>query len=133
MQGRCANRNPNGADLADWYWAMTGRYFACQGNTLVERKVITDMAAAYEDTEGSFADRMIAALLAADKAGGDRRGRLAAGIRIAKKGVPGYWFELYVDKSDDAVAGLARKYDQLEHEAKGKWGREKLPGLLQTS
>jgi uncharacterized Ntn-hydrolase superfamily protein len=76
------------------------------------------MARAYEQTQGSLADRLMAALVAGDKTGGDHRGRLAAGMRIAKKGVAGYGLELYVDKSDDAVTELARKYADLEHEAK---------------
>jgi len=43
-----------------------------------------------------------------------------AGIRIAKTGVEGYWLELYVDKSDDAVVELGQQYADLKHEAKGK-------------
>jgi uncharacterized Ntn-hydrolase superfamily protein len=61
---------------------------------------------------------MMASLAAGDRAGGDHRGRLAAGIRIAKEGVKGYWLELYVDKSNDAVVKLAKKYAALKHEAK---------------
>jgi uncharacterized Ntn-hydrolase superfamily protein len=72
------------------------------------------MAAAYEDTQGSLADRLMAALVAGDRAGGDHRGRLAAGIRVVKQGVDGYWLELQVDKSDDAVADLARKYEKMK-------------------
>jgi uncharacterized Ntn-hydrolase superfamily protein len=62
----------------------------------------------------------MAALVAGDTAGGDHRGRLAAGMRVAKEGIEGYWLELYVDKSDDAVADLANDYAALDHEAKGK-------------
>ncbi len=116
--GRAANRNPSQADPGGAYWgAMSGRYYACQGNTLTGRQVIVEMARAYEETSGSVADRLMAALVAGDKAGGDHRGRLAAGIVVAKPGVPGNWFELYVDKSDDAVAELARRYAATEHEA----------------
>ncbi len=53
--------------------------------------------------------------------GGDHRGRLAAGIRVAKQGVKGYWLELHVDNSKDAVIELAKKYVELKHEAKGDW------------
>ena len=120
MAGRAANRNPANADPSGWYWgAMSGRYYACQGNTLAGRKVVTEMARAYEETKGSLADRLMAALVAGDRAGGDHRGRLAAGIRVAKRGVKGYWLELRVDKSDDAVAELARRYAKLKHDAKG--------------
>ncbi len=120
-QGRVAVHNPVDAPPSSRYWgAMTGRFYSCQGNTLAGRQVIVAMATAYEDTRGTLADRLMAALVAGDRAGGDHRGRLAAGIRVAKPDVEGYWLQLYVNKSDDAVNELARKYSQLEHEAKGK-------------
>jgi len=128
MRGRAANRNPANADPSGiWWGAAAGRYYACQGNTLVGPDVIFAMAKAYEQTEGSLADRLMAALIAGDCAGGDHRGRLAAGIRVAKAGVEGCWLELYVDKSDDAVADLAKKYAALDHEAKGAWPGARLP------
>jgi uncharacterized Ntn-hydrolase superfamily protein len=117
MSGRAANRNPAKADPSGvWWGAVSGKYYACQGNTLVGREVIFAMARAYEETQGSLADRLMAALIAGDRAGGDHRGRLAAGIRVAKKGLEGYWLELYVDESQDAVIDLAKKYAALEHE-----------------
>ncbi len=128
MQGRTAVHNPTNAGVDSRYWgAMTGRYYSCQGNTLTGRSVVVEMAAAYEDTDGSVADRLMAALIAADCAGGDHRGRLAAGIRVAKKGVEGDWLSLHVDESDDAVLELAKKYAELEHEAKGAWRGGQLP------
>ncbi len=125
MQGHAANRNPSNADPSGIYWgAMSGRFYACQGNTLTGREVIVAMAKAYEETEGSLTDRLVAALVAADCAGGDHRGRLAAGVRVAKTGHEGHWFELYVDESDDAVMDLLKKYVEMEHEAKGDWTRQ---------
>jgi len=111
MKGRAANRNCWDADPSGWWWgSMAGRGYACQGNTLVGREVITEMARAFEETEGTLADRLIASLVAGDRVGGDHRGRLAAGIRVCGTGVEGYSLELQVDKSDDAVAELARLY-----------------------
>jgi uncharacterized Ntn-hydrolase superfamily protein len=128
MEGRAANRNPAKAGSSSAYWgAMSGRYYACQGNTLTGRAVIVAMAKAYEETKGSLADRLMAALIGGDCAGGDHRGRLAAGIRVAKRDVKGYWLELQVDKSDDAVIELAKKYAELKHFAKGEWRGGKLP------
>ena len=128
MSGRAAVHNPTQATARSRYWgAMTGRFYCCQGNTLAGREVITAMAEAYEDTKGSLTDRLMAALIAGDCVGGDHRGRLAAGIRVGKKGVEGHWLELYVDKSDDAVVELAKKYAQTEHDSKGSWRGGKLP------
>jgi len=118
--GRTAQQNPARADGPSLWWgSAAGRYYACQGNTLAGRKAVAAMARAYEQAQGSLADRLMAALAAGDEAGGDHRGRLAAGIRMAKVGVQGDWLALYVDESADAVADLARAYEGLEHEAKG--------------
>jgi uncharacterized Ntn-hydrolase superfamily protein len=122
MQGRSAQHHPVGAGKNSNYWGgSSGRFYVCQGNTLTGREVVAGIAKAFEDTKGSLADRLLAALLAGDCAGGDHRGRLAAGIRVCKKGVDGYWLELHVDKSDDAVIELARQYADLKHDAKGEW------------
>ncbi|MDA1052551.1 MAG: DUF1028 domain-containing protein [Planctomycetota bacterium] len=121
-QGRTAVHNPTAAGQNSYYFgAMTGRHYTVQGNTLTGREVIVAMAEGYEDTQGSLADRLMAALIAGDCAGGDHRGRLAAGIRVAKPGVEGDWFSLYVDESDDAVVELLRKYAETKHDAKGDW------------
>jgi uncharacterized Ntn-hydrolase superfamily protein len=122
MQGRAAVHNPTTAPERSRYWAaMTGRYYCCQGNTLAGRKVVTEMARAYEETESTLADRLMAALLAADRAGGDHRGRLAAGVRVAKTGVEGIWLQLDVDRSDDAVNELVVQYLELKHDGRGNW------------
>lgn len=127
-RGRTAHHNPTDAPAESRWWGSTsGRYYACQGNTLTGREVIVAMAAAYEGTRGSLADRLMAALVAGDCAGGDHRGRLAAGIVVASPGVEGAWLELRVDKSDDAVVELARKYAELAHDAKGERAGGKLP------
>lgn len=128
MSGRVAVHNPTKADPSGiWWGAVSGKYYSCQGNTLVGPEVLFAMATAYEKTEGSLADRLMAALIAGDCAGGDHRGRLAAGIRVAREGIDGKWLELYVDKSDDAVIDLARKYSAQSHEAKGAWRGGMLP------
>lgn len=127
-KGRTAHHNPTqaGGDSL-WWGSMSGRFYACQGNTLCGSEVITTMAAAYETTKGSLADRLMAALVAGDCAGGDHRGRLAAAIVVAKPGVEGPWLDERVDKSDDAVLDLARRYVELKHDAKGAWSDGKLP------
>jgi uncharacterized Ntn-hydrolase superfamily protein len=126
--GQTANHNPIRAPKQSrWWGSMSGRGYACQGNTLVSSEVITAMASAFEKTDGSLADRLMAALVAGDCAGGDHRGRLAAAILVAKPGVEGAWLDERVDSSDDAVLELAQRYVELEHEAKGEWSKDKTP------
>lgn len=126
--GRAAQRHCDTSDESGrWWGGMSGRFYACQGNTLTGPEVVVAMAKAYETTKGSMADRLMAALIAGDCAGGDHRGRLAAGFKVAKKGVDGVWFELHVDKSDDAVIDLAKLYAETKHDGKGDWAGGKLP------
>jgi uncharacterized Ntn-hydrolase superfamily protein len=125
MKGQSAQRHPVAAPKQSNYWgAMSGRFYVCQGNTLTGREVIIAMGKAYEETKGSLADRLMAALVAGDCAGGDHRGRLAAGIRVCKKDSEGYWLDLHVDKSDDAVIELHKKYVESDHAARGDWGKQ---------
>jgi len=115
MQGRAANRNCwDSAPEGEWWGSMAGKHYACQGNTLVGRVVVTAMAEAFEETGGSLASRLIATLVAGDEAGGDHRGRLAAGIRVAGESLEGQRLELDIDESDDAVADLARAFAKLK-------------------
>jgi len=109
--GHAAVHNPVDADAqGSWWGAFCGRFYACQGNTLVGPQVLIDMARTFEATPGHLADRLLAALLAGDAAGGDHRGRLAAGLRAAGSGVRRGYAELDVDEHPDAVAELGRLY-----------------------
>lgn len=125
MKGRSAQHHPVDAPKQSHYWGgMSGKFYVCQGNTLAGRDVIVAMGKAYEETKGSLADRLMAALVAGDCAGGDHRGRLAAGIRVCKKDGEGYWLDLHVDKSSDAVIELHKRYVESNHDARGEWGKK---------
>jgi uncharacterized Ntn-hydrolase superfamily protein len=125
MKGQSAQHHPTAAPKGSNYWGgMSGRFYVCQGNTLTGSEVIIAIGKAYEQTKGSLADRLMAALIAGDCAGGDHRGRLAAGIRVCKKDGDGYWLDMHVDKSDDAVVELHKKYIESNHEARGDWGKK---------
>ncbi len=126
MLGRSAQHHPTTAPAGSNYWGgMSGKFYVCQGNTLNGREVIVAMGKAYEETKGSLADRLMAALIAGDCAGGDHRGRLAAGIRVCKKDTEGYWLDMHVDKSSDAVVELHKIYVESDHPARGAWGKQK--------
>jgi uncharacterized Ntn-hydrolase superfamily protein len=75
-----------GEKCAHWAGHRIGGDYACQGNILVGPEVIDAMTKSFEDTEGSLADRLYAALQAGDDAGGDARGKQSARIIVVKKG-----------------------------------------------
>ena len=126
--GNTAQHNPPGAPQSSrWWGAISGRNYACQGNTLCGPQVLTTMASAFESTRATLADRLLAALVAGDCAGGDHRGRLAAAVVLAKPGVEGLWLDVHVDKSDDAVLELAKQYVEMRHESQGAWAESHRP------
>ncbi len=61
-----------------------GSHFSVQANMMANERVWPAMAAAFESSRGDLADRMLAALEAAEREGGDVRGRQSAAILIVK-------------------------------------------------
>ncbi len=108
-QGRTAAHT--GADCHEWAGHRSGKGFTCQGNILAGPQVLDAMAAAYRSASGELADRLMAALLAGDQAGGDRRGKQSAGILVVRPG-GGYggdtdrYLDLRVDDDPEPVARL---------------------------
>ncbi len=65
---------------------ITGKGFAAQGNTLVGRETVEALARTFQQTEGSLSDKLVAAIVAGGKAGGDRRGEESAAVLVKRKG-----------------------------------------------
>lgn len=59
-----------GEGCYDWAGGMTGPHFAAQGNILVDEKTVEAMGQTFISTEGSLAERLLAALNAGQLAGG---------------------------------------------------------------
>jgi uncharacterized Ntn-hydrolase superfamily protein len=79
--GRCASYT--GSLCLPWAGGMSGDGYAVQGNLLAGPQVVEAMAAKYEQgVRLPFPQRLLEALLAGDEAGGDRRGRQSAALRI---------------------------------------------------
>lgn len=73
-----------GPGCADWAGHKIGQHYACQGNILVGEKTINAMSEAFLNTTGELADRLVAALEAGERAGGDRRGKQSAGVLVVR-------------------------------------------------
>ncbi len=65
---------------------VAGEGFTIQGNILVSEATVVAMAKAFESTPGELADRLMAALVAGGKAGGDQRGEQSAALLVTRKG-----------------------------------------------
>ncbi|UCH11789.1 MAG: DUF1028 domain-containing protein [Fidelibacterota bacterium] len=90
-----------------------GDNFSVQANLMLSADVWPFMKAAYENTPGDLADRMLAALEAAEGVGGDIRGRQSAAILIVsgdKQAQPwqGVQMELRVEDHPEPLVELRR-------------------------
>ncbi|MDG6926650.1 MAG: DUF1028 domain-containing protein [Nitrososphaerota archaeon] len=65
---------------------VTGRGFSAQGNIMRNRKVWRAIAGSFKRAKGSLAERLLAALEAGERAGGDLRGRQSAALLVVKTG-----------------------------------------------
>ena len=88
----------------------SGEGFSAQANMVASEAVWESMAEAFKGSDGPLAERLLAALDAAEEAGGDWRGRQAAGILVvAAEGKP--WereVDLRVDDHPDPLDELRR-------------------------
>lgn len=102
-----------GAGCLPWAGGRTADGIAIQGNILTGPEVVDAMLAAYRAATDPFPDRLLAALLAGDRRGGDARGRQSAAILVVRHG-GGYgegddrWIDLRVDDHLDPVPELIR-------------------------
>ncbi len=109
-----ANVTFTGDECHDWAGGRSGDGYAAQGNILAGPEVVDALVDTFLDrTELAFPERLAAALLAADRAGGDRRGRQSAALVVVGKakgyaGMNDHWIDLRVDDHPDPVPELQR-------------------------
>jgi len=91
---------------------LIGEGYACQGNLLVSRTVVEVMGAAFEAARGPLARRLLDALWAGQRAGGDRRGQQSAALLVCRSSVDSYArrdrIDLRVDDHPEPIAELER-------------------------
>jgi uncharacterized Ntn-hydrolase superfamily protein len=110
-----------GAECLTWAGGITGEGFTCQGNILTGPEVVEEMARAYRDSAGELVDRLLAALVAGDAAGGDRRGRQSAALLVVRAG-GGYdgrndrYIDLRVDDHRDPLTELVRVFRTFDED-----------------
>ena len=102
-----------GSKCHAWAGGRTGQGYAAQGNILVSQATVDALAATFEAAKGPLSERLIAALAAAQAAGGDSRGMESAAILVVRAG-GGYggfndrYIDLRVDDHPSPIAELRR-------------------------
>ena len=111
MHGRAATFS--GDECFPWFGGVTAKNVAVQGNLLVGEETVSAMLRSFQSTTGGLAWRLLAALKAGDRAGGDRRGKQSAALLILKpkRGYGGFndrYLDLRVDDHPQPVEELER-------------------------
>ena len=109
-----------GHDCAPESHHAFGRGCVAAGNYLATAVAVEKMIEAFEQAAGrEFACRLLAALYAAEAAGGDRRGRQAAAISVVfhsdSPSTP-VNLDLRVDDHPDPIGELSRLHELFRHE-----------------
>jgi uncharacterized Ntn-hydrolase superfamily protein len=109
-QGRLAAHT--GSACIEWCGHLAGETFSIAGNMLAGPAVLEDTKKAYEKARQlPFAERLLAALEAGEAAGGDKRGKQGAALRIhTTEDYP--FLDLRVDDHEDPLRELRRLYDK---------------------
>lgn len=128
-----------GEGCYDWAGHIVGEGFTCQGNILVPGTVEA-MAAAFEEARrgpGELADWLVGALAAGQAAGGDSRGRQAAGVMVVRHN-GGYggnndrYLDLRVDDHPEPIEKLAELVT-MHHLLFGEVDPDKLVSLVSVA
>jgi uncharacterized Ntn-hydrolase superfamily protein len=110
-QGRAATYT--GSSCLDWAGGRAGDGYAAQGNILVSEATVDALADTFASTEGTLAERLLAALAAGQAAGGDSRGQQSAALLVVERdggyaGLSDTLVDLRADDHERPIEELAR-------------------------
>ena len=113
-EGRAATYT--GEECLDWAGGRTGPGYAAQGNILVGEETVAALATTFEEN-GSLplVQRLLECLVAAQAAGGDRRGQQSASVLVVQRdggyaGLSDVLVDLRVDDHERPIEELLRVY-----------------------
>ena len=101
-----------GKACIDWCGHVSGQGFSIAGNMLAGPQVLAETARVFQATQGMpLAERLILAMQAGEDAGGDKRGKQSAALRIHAD-EDYLQLDLRVDDHEDPLLELRRLYDK---------------------
>jgi len=103
--GRIAQHT--GADCVAWCGAVRGADVSVAGNMLAGPAVVAATLAAFQSADGSLAERLLTALEAGEAAGGDKRGKQSAALKVCTAD-PYPDLDIRTDDHPDPLAELRR-------------------------
>jgi len=102
-----------GKETIDWKGHLVGANYVVAGNMLVGSKVIEAMAHTFDGSKGELSERLMKALEAGQRAGGDKRGKKSAALLVTNHQEIGTrpFLDLRVDDHPEPVKELRRIYE----------------------
>lgn len=92
------------------------------GNTLGSEQVLAAMQRGYSEASGALAERLLAALIAGEQAGGDSRGLQSAALLVVGRHASP--LTLRIDYDEQPIAALDRLYRRSQNGAYAGWARQ---------
>jgi uncharacterized Ntn-hydrolase superfamily protein len=105
--GRIAQHT--GANCVSWAGHRAAENVSVAGNMLAGEATVRATLEAYLSASGSMAERLLTAMEAGERAGGDKRGKQSAGLKIASND-PYPDLDIRADDHPDPLAELRRLY-----------------------
>ena len=105
--GRLAQHT--GANCVSWAGHVSAENVSVAGNMLAGEATVRATLAAYLSASGTMAERLLAAMEAGEAAGGDKRGKQSAGLKIASRD-PYPDLDIRADDHPDPLTELRRLY-----------------------
>ncbi len=99
-----------GDNCVSWCGSVRGADVSVAGNMLAGPAVVERTLAAFEASTGPLAERLLAALEAGEKAGGDKRGKQSAALKVATRD-PYPDLDIRTDDHPDPLRELRRLYN----------------------
>lgn len=129
--------NFTGNECPPWAGGLAEPNVSVQGNHLAGERVLKNMLRAFHAQEGKLGDRLLRALEAGQKAGGDTRGQQSAALIVAREqsdidGAGDGYVNLRVDDHVEPIQELRRLYGIWELELYPYLESQRINALLRA-
>ena len=109
LDAACRTAAFTGGDCVSWCGSVRGVGVSVAGNMLASSKVVECTLEAFEASSGPLAERLLTALEAGQAAGGDKRGKQSAALKVATRD-PYPDLDIRADDHPDPLRELRRLY-----------------------
>jgi uncharacterized Ntn-hydrolase superfamily protein len=97
--------------VPSWKGYVIGGEYVAAGNMLNNKKALQSLTETFEHCMGDLVERLLSALEAGEKAGGDKRGTFSAALIVIGKG---YSIDLKVDMHVNPIGELRKLFERVK-------------------